>query len=265
MVNIAVSIVCYNNMREELIKVISSVLNSRDVNVFLYVVDNSPTDVLRNLFEDTHIKYVFNNSNIGFGAGHNIAIRKSIAAGFKYHLVLNPDIYFDPSVLYTIVEYMEQNEVSLLMPQVVNPDGSIRKVRRRLPTPINIFGRFFFPSFLYRQVENRYRTIDIDYHKICSAPFLSGCFMFFRTSELKRLGGFDERYFMYFEDADISRRFYQNSDIVYYPKVSVVHLAHRESHKNVKLLRIHLKSAIQYFNKWGWIFDKDRSRINNSL
>lgn len=89
--------------------------------------------------------------------------------------------------------------------------------------------------------------------------------MFFRTSELKRLGGFDERYFMYFEDADISRRFYQNSDIVYYPKVSVVHLAHRESHKNVKLLRIHLKSAIQYFNKWGWIFDKDRSRINNSL
>lgn len=260
--DLSVSIVCYKNNISELKNVVHSVLDSQNVNLILYLVDNSPTNALRDIFVDNRIIYIFNNANIGFGAGHNLAIRKSIEAGFKYHLVLNPDIYFDSKVLSTIVTFMEQSNVSLLMPKIINPDGSIRKVRRLLPTPLNIFGRFFLPPFLFQRIERKYRTENIDYNAICSAPFLCGCFMFFRTSELNRLGGFDERYFMYFEDTDISRRFYQNSKIVYFPKVSVVHLAHRESHKSIKLMRIHLHSAILYFNKWGWLFDSFRKSAN---
>lgn len=260
--DLSVSIVCYKNNISELKNVVHSVLDSQNVNLILYLVDNSPTNALRDIFVDNRIVYIFNNANIGFGAGHNIAIRKSIEAGFRYHLVLNPDIYFDSNVLSSIVKYMDQSNVSLLMPKIINPDGSIRKVRRRLPTPLDIFGRFILPPFLFQRIEGRYRTDDMAYNAICSAPFLSGCFMFFRTSELKRLGGFDERYFMYFEDADLSRRFYQNSKTVYFPTVSVVHLAHRESHKSIKLMRIHLHSAILYFNKWGWLFDSFRKSAN---
>ncbi len=262
MINVSVSIVCYKNDKKELVQTINSVLNSNGINTYLYIIDNSPTNYLRCLSNQSNIEYVWTNKNIGFGAGHNIAIRKSIEAGFRYHLVLNPDIYFDSNVLSSIVKYMDLSNVSLLMPKIINPDGSIRKVRRRLPTPLVIFGRFVLPSFLFQRIECRYRTEDMDYNVICSAPFLSGCFMFFRTSELKRLGGFDERYFMYFEDADLSRRFYQNSKTVYFPNVSVVHLAHRESHKSIKLMRIHLHSAILYFNKWGWLFDSFRKSAN---
>lgn len=265
MSRVAVSIVCYKNDRTELMKTVNSVLNSVGVDVYLYVVDNSPDNALSSLFEDSRIKYIYNGSNVGFGAGHNIAIKYAIEGIFDYCLILNPDIYFDIYVLKEIVRYMDGNQVGLLMPKVTNPDGSIRKIRRQLPTPINIFIKPFLPSCIANRMEREYRTDYISYEEICTAPFLSGCFMFFRIKDLVNIGGFDERYFMYFEDVDLSRRFYQKSKSVYYPLVSVVHMAHRESHRNLQLFWIHFQSAIFYFNKWGWFFDKDRTNINSLL
>lgn len=263
MLDLTISIVVYNNDVEELSQAVDSVLNSKSINLELYIVDNSPTDRLRYLFTDSRVKYLFNDANIGFGAGHNIAIKKAFKKS-RFHLILNPDIYFASNILSQIVDYMSDNvDCGLLMPKVCNPDGSIRYIRRLLPTLFDVFFNKFISFTTYaKKREEKYRTKFIDYNAICSAPFLSGCFMFCRTDMLNKLNGFDERFFMYFEDVDLSRRFYSESQTVYYPKVSVVHLAHQDSHRNFKLFRIHLKSAIKYFNKYGWFYDNNAKKIN---
>ncbi len=262
--DLTITIVTYRNNVNELKKTINSALNN-ELNFHLYIIDNSPTNELESLFTDPRIEYNFNGANVGYGVGHNYAIKKALGQS-KYHLVLNPDIHFEKGTLEEIITFMEKrSDIGLLMPKVCNPDRSIRKIRRLLPSPINVFGKLMPATSWFKQLEAEYRTEFISYEQTNTAPFLSGCFMFFRTSELARVGIFDERYFMYFEDVDLSRRFFIQSKSIYYPEVSVVHLAHRESSRNLKLFYIHLKSACQYFNKWGWLFDKERKYINHSL
>lgn len=263
MFDLTISIVTYKNDVAELMQAVDSALNT-DLNVYLYIVDNSPTDELKVNFNDSRIEYIFNNANIGFGAGHNIAIKKAIGNS-KYHLILNPDIYFKRNVLKELYDYMNQTDYGVLMPQVRDPEGSVRTTRRLLPTPLNIFGKLFPQKGWLKKKEREYRTEFVEYDRVVSAPFLSGGFMFCRTDAFDKVGLFDERYFMYMEDADLSRRFYSSSSTVYFPKVHVFHSAHRESHKSLKLLKIHLYSAYLYFNKWGWVYDRERKLINSEF
>ncbi|GAI80195.1 unnamed protein product, partial [marine sediment metagenome] len=99
---------------------------------------------------------------------------------------------------------------------------------------------------------------------IYSTSIVSGCFSLFRTEVFQKVGLYDERFFMYFEDFDISRRVNKYFKTVYYPKVSVYHEYRREAQKNPRLFKIFVKSAIKYFNKWGWFFDHERNEINKS-
>jgi len=87
--------------------------------------------------------------------------------------------------------------------------------------------------------------------------------MFLRTSVLKDLGPFDENIFMYLEDTDLNRRIHSKYKTIFYPKVSIMHEYSKESYVNKKLLIYHIKSAIYYFNKWGWFFDKERDELNS--
>ena len=89
--------------------------------------------------------------------------------------------------------------------------------------------------------------------------------MFVRTSVFEKSGLFDPRYFMYLEDYDLIRRINMNSKTIFYPGVSIIHGHAKESYKNGKLLKIHIQSAIKYFNKWGWFFDNERKRINQEI
>ena len=75
-------------------------------------------------------------------------------------------------------------------------------------------------------------------------------------------GLFDERFFMYFEDTDLSRRIHSRYRTVMYSHVSVFHAYDRRSRRDLRLLRIHISSAVKYFNKWGWFFDRERAGIN---
>lgn len=93
-------------------------------------------------------------------------------------------------------------------------------------------------------------------------PSLSGCFMFMRVDVLKKVNGFDERFFMYAEDLDLCRRIGEVSKTMFYPMVAVYHEYEKGSYKNRKLLKYHLCSVIKYFNKWGWVFDKKRIQRN---
>ncbi|WP_202923420.1 glycosyltransferase [Pontibacter pudoricolor] len=140
--SITASIVAYNNNRQVLLEAITSFLNTT-LPVQLYLVDNSPTDVLRLLCVDERLVYIFNNKNIGFGAGHNIAMREALNKA-PYHLVLNPDVYFEPGNLEKIYEFMNQHtDVGLLMPKILYPDGELQYLCKLLPTPLQFFERRF--------------------------------------------------------------------------------------------------------------------------
>jgi len=258
------SIVLYNNPLSMIQKAIESFLNT-SLDIKLYLIDNSPTDALRILSSsDKRIEYIHNPANPGFGSAHNIAIKKSIDEKVPYHLVLNPDVYFDRGVVEKITEYMDNHpDVGLLMPKVLYPTGEIQTIARLLPTPWDLFARRFVPIKSYlEQLNRRYELTFFDYATITEIPFISGCFMFLRTDTLKAAGCFDENFFMYLEDADLSRRIGKVSKTVLYPDVSIYHEYQRGSHRSFKLLMVFIRSVFTYFNKHGWFFDSYRKNKN---
>ena len=264
---VTASIVLYKNDKKILLESINSFLNSETKEVlFLYLVDNSPTDELKDLIIHTKVEYIFNPSNPGFGAAHNIAIKKAIESGSNYHLVLNPDVYFENTTIDVLLKFMNDNpDVGNVMPKVLYPDGSLQYLAKLLPTPYDWIERRFNP--FKKMVEHRNEKFELrftNYDKIMEVPYLSGCFMFLRIDALKMTGLFDEKIFMYGEETDLCRRLIDcGYKTIFYPNVQIYHHFEKGSHKSWRLTKIGIQSAIYYFNKWGWIFDKRRKEINN--
>jgi len=261
--DITVSIVTYKTSPGVLKRCIESILRA-NMKINIYVIDNSPEDYLRTICSNNGIFYIFNDNNVGFGAGHNIAIKETIKDNIPFHLVTNPDIHFGDAVLEPLYEFMNGNtDVGVIMPKILYVDGSVQYLCKLLPTPMDLIRRRFFGGTRYSgKKDSLYELRSTGYDKIMDVPYLSGCFMFIRTEALSRAGLFDERFFLYLEDVDLSRRIHKHYRTVYYPDVSVFHQYEKGSYKNSKLLKYHLQSAIRYFNKWGYFFDKDRREIN---
>ena len=263
MKDLSASIVVYKSDVEILEKTIQSFLGST-LDSKLYIIDNSPTDRLKAVVDDPRIIYRFNNKNLGFGAAHNTILREILDES-KYHIILNPDVYFDEDVIRALYRFMDQHsEIGQVMPKVLYPDGRLQPLCKLLPTPQTLIKRRFF-SFYKSSLENenyRYELRFSGYDKIMDVPFLSGCFMFLRTEALKKVGLFDERFFLYTEDADLSRRIHKHYRTVYFPQTSIYHYYQRGSYRNIWLMWCNIRSAIRYFNKWGWMVDSEREFFN---
>lgn len=261
-------IVLYKNDPEVLLSAINSFLNTQRLSIHLYLIDNSPTPDLKTIISDQRVSYFHNPSNPGFGAAHNIAIKKAIESRSKYHLILNPDVYFEKDTLEKIVTFMDQNEdIGNLMPKVLYPDGRIQYLCKLLPTPYDWIGRRFNP--FKSLVEKRNEIFELrftNYEHIMEVPYLSGCFMFLNLSAIKKVGFFDEGIFMYGEETDLCRRLIDKGyKTIFYPDTIIYHLFEKGSHKSLKLTWVGIKSAVYYFNKWGWFFDKRRKVINEAV
>ena len=258
-------IVLYKNDLELLRKAIDSVLSFKG-DILLYLIDNSPTDLLKDIIKDERIIYFHTNSNFGFGYGHNLAMRLDKFES-NYHIVLNPDIHFNNGVIENIISFMESNKnIGVIMPKVEFPNGKIQYLAKLLPTPFDFILRRVYPlNLFFKKLNDRFELRKFGYDKIIDVPFLSGCFLLFRTKVLNQIEGFDENIFMYTEDIDICRRTLNvGYRVVFYPKVSVIHEHEVKSFLKFKNLKIYLLSAFYYFNKWGWFFDKERKKINSS-
>ena len=254
------SIVLYCHSVAEIEPLVCSLRQSELVKE-VYLIDNSPKE--SEDFRELQAVYIFNNKNIGYGAAHNIAIRKTIEKNIPYHLVVNPDIQFSSSTLDELVGYMVQNpEAGLLMPKVLYPNGQIQHLCKLLPRPSDLLFRRFLPPKWTQKSNERFELRKSGYDKIMEVPYLSGCFMLLRTEALKNVGMFDERFFMYPEDIDLTRRIHRKYKTIFYPNVSVVHHHARASYQNVRLLAVHVWNLVRYFNKWGWFFDKERKKVN---
>ena len=251
---ISISIVTYNSDR-----VIKDCLDSifkhiKNIQFEVIIVDNGSTDnTVKNIKSNFKNARIIQSNNIGFGAAHNIAIK--LGKG-KYHLVLNPDIIFTENSIVKLISFMNKNpDVGLISPKIVFPDGTIQYLCKRSPCVFDLCIRRFAPGFIQKIFKKRidfFEMKDTGYNKIMDVCYLSGSFMLFRKSVLEKIGGFDQNFFMYSEDADITRRIGEISRALFYPYTSVVHLWERGSHKNLKLLLISFVSNVKYFNKWGW-------------
>lgn len=261
--NISASLVLYHSDPELYDAAIISFLNG--CSGTLYVVDNSAAPLQNDLFAHPRVKYVYAGRNLGFGAAHNLALEHVIPES-DLHLLLNPDITFGPTVLAAIAAKMEdERDVGVVMPRVVYPNGDLQRVHKLLPTPVDLIFRRFIPiASLRDRINKRYELHGLRQDRPADIPSLSGCFLLTRTNLIKKLGGFDERYFMYMEDVDLVRRIGNVARTVYEPSAVVVHAFARGSYSNRTLLKYHLKSALLYFNKWGWFFDPVRYERNKN-
>ena len=260
---ITASIVTYHHPNSEIGKVVDCILQSKVHR--LYIIDNSANDALRSLEKiSAKIRYI-HNANIGYGGAHNIAIREAIENGAKYHVVINPDIYFFPGTIELLSDYMDQHkDVGQVMPKVLYPNGELQHLCKLLPTPMDLLFRRFLPDQFLNQRRSRFEMRFSGYNKEMNVPFLSGCFMFLRIDALKETGLFDERFFMYGEDIDLCRRIHRKYKTMYYPQAIITHVHEAASYKNKKMLRIHICNIIKYFNKWGWIIDSERIKVNKA-
>ena len=163
------------------------------------------------LYKLPFVKYIPSPTNIGYGAGHNIVLSNLINSS-DFHFIFNPDIYFEPDAIQQMIERMQQDEsIGQLMPKVIYPDGRLQYLCKLIPTPMDLLVRRFFLGPLKVIAERQAGKFELrftGYSREMDVPYLSGCFMLFRTSALKKVGLFDERFFMYKEDCDLAYRLY---------------------------------------------------------
>lgn len=249
------SIVVFDTSPDVVKECINSFLDTK-LKVKVYVIDNSAITSKYPLPDDPRIYYHFNNGkNIGYGKGNNIAIEN--AEESKYFLVLNPDVFIKEDALEKLIHHMDMNpEIGIIIPKVLNLDGTQQFVNKRYPALFPLFIRRFIPKFLhplFKKSLDYYEMRDLNQEANYEVPFMSGAFMLFRRDVLNKVRGFDPRYFLYFEDADISREVQSlGYKTIYYARASVVHLWKRAAHKNWKITFIFISNMARYFNKWGW-------------
>jgi hypothetical protein len=264
MVKFSLSIVSFENSIEELASIINSI-NLEKLVLDIFIIDNSPTNKLSILGSCLNVIYFHNPSNPGFGASHNIAIQKSIKSGAQYHFVVNPDISFEGDIFTPMINYMKADKtIGMMMPQILNLDGSIQNLPKLLPSPKSVLWRKIKKPFrLYNSFINTYELRTVPKDKIYDVPILSGCFSLLNLNAILEVGVYDDVYFMYFEDWDLSRRMHQKYKTIYFPIVSVYHGYESGANKSKKLFKTYINSAITYFNKWGWFIDPERRNINS--
>ncbi|WP_075721246.1 glycosyltransferase family 2 protein [Roseburia sp. 499] len=251
MIDISITIVAYND-EEDVRNAVCSIMEhtAATIKKKIYIVDNSTEKNALDSFATQweEVGYRKPEQNLGFGAGHNYVLSELDS---KYHAIVNPDIILKEDSLQTLMKFMEQNQVGMAVPRMTDEKGEFQAVYRRELTVLDMGIRMFLSShFKKRQA---YHTMqDMDYSKTFQVPFAQGSFLVIQTELFQKLGGFDTRYFMYMEDADLCKQVNQCSSLYYCPDTTVIHKWERASKKNGKLRRIHIASMFRYFCKWGW-------------
>lgn len=267
-IRLSISLVLYNHNVSDISGLLADI-SKIELSHRLYIVDNSEQDTDLGSLADENIELISPGKNLGYGKGHNIAIRKAAEAGTECHLVVNPDVRFEGADISELYRYvMSDRGIGLVIPSVYYPDGSFQYIYKMLPNPFVLFIRYaarLLPAKLVEKSNFEYELRFKDFSEEFELPVVSGCFMFGRTEVFAEADGFDERFFMYMEDVDISRRIGERYRNMYYPYVRITHAFGKSSFKNLRLMRAHVVSACKYFYKWGWFSDCRRKRKNLSV
>lgn len=256
-VKLSVCIVAYNNY-EDIKKAIESLEKFTSIYITkkIYIVDNGvsislPSNIIK--FKEfiknyNDIFYIDSKCNLGFGKGHNQVIN---LIDSEYHAIINPDIIFCEDSFSKILKWMDLNkDIGMTIPYIINENGNKQEVYRRELTVFDVFNRMFLKGFFKKRFEKHIMK-DMDFNMPFQVPFGQGSFLVIRSILFKKLDGFDDRFFMYCEDADLCKRVNLISKLMYFPNTKIIHKWEKGSHHNIKLLKYHIISMLLYFKKWG--------------
>ena len=204
-----------------------------------------------------HVMYLHGHANIGFGAAHNLVLH---GTGADYHLVLNPDAELAPDALVNAIRWLDAHpEVGALAPLATDGDGRHAYLCKRYPAVLDLMLRGFAPRFLQRLFARRlerYEMRDVvdaePPQDAIGVPLMSGACMIVRREAIDRTGGFDPRFFLYFEDYDWTMRLRELTQTAYVPSVRVVHHGGGASGKGLQHIRWFVASALRFYSKHGW-------------
>ena len=248
-------VILYNNPTWMIENVISSFLDTT-MNVKLYILDNSPTPLMKPYPQKSPVFYHYVGQNVGYGKAHNWCINRCEPS--KYFLILNPDVIISKGTIEQLSHYLDKDpSIGMVCPRVLNKDQTLQHLNKRRPNLTDLFLRRFYTTkgmfpFIKKRLDH-YEMRDVGYEDIYEVPFMTGAFMFCRADVLKKVAGFDPRFFMYFEDADLSRKFQKEGyRTIYYPYVHITHFWKRESQKSLRMALVFMISGMKYFHKWGW-------------
>lgn len=235
--------------------------------VHLALIDNSEdraigdavTELGKARFADTtvHVTYLHGHANIGYGAAHNLVLH---GTGSDYHLVLNPDVELAPDALANGIAWLDKHpEVGALAPLARNIHGDPLYLSKRYPAVFDLFLRGFAPGFLrrlFRRRLERYELRDVlaaaGDKEVVGIPVLSGAFMLVKRDAIDRTGGFDPRYFLYFEDFDWSVRLNRVTKTAYVPSVEIGHHGGHAARKGLRHIGLFVRSGVRFYRRHGW-------------
>jgi GT2 family glycosyltransferase len=248
------SIVTFNNTAE-----VPELLNSMERHtdlgeLELFVIDNASTDGTAELIKTRFpwVRLLQNEQNLGFGIAHNrvLPLLRS-----RYHVLINPDVIFVEDVLGPLFAYLDEHpEVAMVTPRILNPDGSEQKLPKLQPRPKYLAARRFEQRFGWAQrLCREYVRADEEFSEPTQIETCTGSFSVIRTEVLRRIGGFDARFFLYFEDNDLSRQAHEHGSLIFYPHATVIHRYQRLAMSDNRTFLRQIRSMIRYFNKYGWL------------
>ena len=226
----------------------------------IILVDNASKDKIDEELKESfaEVKLIMASKNAGFGTGVNLGLKE---AKGKYVLILNPDIHILPGSVETMISYLKQNQnVGLIAPKLLNPDRSLQYTCYKWHnfwTPI--YRRTFLGKLPWAKKDlDQFLMIDWDHNDTREVDWVQGSCMLIPKSVLDKVGFFDERFFMYFEDTDLCRRINQAKfKIVYCASAQMIHFHRRQSADGGlfsvfinKLTRTHIISWLKYMVKW---------------
>ncbi|EMB4323098.1 glycosyltransferase family 2 protein [Pluralibacter gergoviae] len=259
--NILASLVLYKHSYRDIEQTLHSLLSEENIDK-LVIVDNGAFCQWLDDYTHPKVEVIKLSSNHGFGAGHNHVFEKFKDA-CNFFLICNPDIYYAKGEVDKFSSFCSERDIDLSVPRIVYPNGTLQYATKLLPAPVQLFGRRFLSSII-SGINDEYELRDANYNAPFYAPSMSGCFMLVSSKAVKRVHGFDTRYFMYLEDVDFSRRISSEGlNVIYCPESTVIHQSQRKSYSSFRFLLYHLASTIKYFNKWGWFSDKERVLLNS--
>ncbi|MFO6423860.1 glycosyltransferase [Motilimonas sp. KMU-193] len=243
----------------ETLRTLDKALEYANQKAMLVIIDHSPESAMIALeelyqLENAVIKLVRDATNPGFGAGHNRVLDRL----GEFHLIINPDLEFEPDSIQAALTFMQEHpDCGLLTPYARWQNGLVQPLCKRYPSLIDLLLRGFAPRkvkqwFKYRldryELAEQLNATDVYWQP----PIVSGCFMMFRGDVLSRLGGFDARFFLYFEDFDLSLRAGRLTKIAYVPQVRIIHHGGHASRKGGRHVMLFARSMTTFFNIHGW-------------
>jgi len=246
------------------LEVINTLIDIKEIEK-IFIIYNGNSDIsfnlIKKIYDNKKNLFIFRINNNGMGSAHNFIVNNKNLN--RYHLLINPDVIINRiTIIEGIKKLNKDNNIVSVGPMIHDHNNVYWPSVKLIPDPLTQIIRRINPRSKRNKI---YELNGIKFKNDISVPMIAGCYILCRSTILKKIGGFDERFFLYMEDIDIIRRLSVYGKICYMPNTKIIHFNNLESRRSIRMFVIHFISYIKYYNKWGWISDNFAKDINQKF